>query len=689
MTYYFGPYSINDDDRLLLREGVIVPLTPKVADLLLLLLSRPGHVFDKNQMLAALWSGAFVEEANIAQNISQLRKTLGDPAEKPIYIETIPRRGYRWIAPLCEPSPRAAPTPKWSFPSSRALIAGAAAVLLALIGVLWIRGGSRAPAPVLRPFTSYRGGEYAPAFSRDGQRVAFVWRPESQRYFDVFIKSIESEELTRVTNGEFEHGSVSWSPKGDSLAFLRYGKGDYSAVVKRSLMTGEERIATRAFTLNQIHDRHVDWSPVNDDLAIADKSGADEPFAIYIVSAATGQRRRLTRPPPGSRGDTGAVFSRDGQRIAFRRTLGATVTDLYVVPVAGGEPRRITFDIAYTSAHDWTSDDSEIVFSSSREGGFALWRVSESGGEPKPAWPTGGNFLSIAGSRLAFSLWFADTNIWRLPIGPGHSGTTAPLIASTRTDISPHYSPDGNSIAFRSNRSGTDEIWIANSDGSSERPVTHFAGPLTGSPRWSPDSWQIAFDSRPGGEANIFVISGAGGAPRQVTGGGNNVVPSWSGDGRWIYYSSNRTGNWQVWRIPADSVGGSGAIQITQHGGFAPFESHDGRFVYYAKGENVPGIWRVPVPGGSEEEFCAQPLGGLWGHWALGPKGLYIVDTDKISARLIRVSYQTRSPTQVRELPRPPFWNDGGLALAPDERWILYAQADSDGSDIFVVDGFR
>ena len=103
----------------------------------------------------------------------------------------------------------------------------------------------------------------------------------------------------------------------------------------------------------------------------------------------------------------------------------------------------------------------------------------------------------------------------------------------------------------------------------------------TGTPRWSPDGRRIAFDARQRQDGDIYVIDADGGAPRRVTTEpSDDVVPSWSGDGRWIYFASKRTGRWEVWKVPID---GGQAVQVTKHGGFAAFESRDGRSVFYAK----------------------------------------------------------------------------------------------------------
>ena len=100
--YEFGAFRIDVEERLLLRDHDIVPLPPKAFDTLLLLVRNPGRALEKNTMMKELWPDVFVEEANLAQHISLLRKTLGEGPTEPKYIETIPRRGYRFLAKVVE-----------------------------------------------------------------------------------------------------------------------------------------------------------------------------------------------------------------------------------------------------------------------------------------------------------------------------------------------------------------------------------------------------------------------------------------------------------------------------------------------------------------------------------------------------------------------------------------------------------
>ncbi len=159
-----------------------------------------------------------------------------------------------------------------------------------------------------------------------------------------------------------------------------------------------------------------------------------------------------------------------------------------------------------------------------------------------------------------------------------------------------------------------------------------------------------------------------------------------SNDGRWIYFSSNRTGRRQVWKAPA--VGGP-AVQMTKNGGFAPLESPDGQFVYYAK-FTEPGIWRVPVEGGEETLVLDLLQPGLWGYWAVVEEGIYFLNAEAKPRPAIEFfRFATRRATRVFVPEKEPWFGNPGLALSPDGRWILYAQVDQETSDIMLVENFR
>ena len=126
-----------------------------------------------------------------------------------------------------------------------------------------------------------------------------------------------------------------------------------------------------------------------------------------------------------------------------------------------------------------------------------------------------------------------------------------------------------------------------------------------GSPCFSADGKSIAFDAtRPGGGWNLYLVPADGGPVKPLTSDAfNNTRPSWSLDGRWIYFASDRTGDWQIWKMPSS---GGKPEQITWGGGRDPVVSWDGRRVYYAKSPPIQGIWEVPAEGGQEVQIVGR-----------------------------------------------------------------------------------
>jgi Tol biopolymer transport system component len=569
-----------------------------------------------------------------------------------------------------------------------AMIAGSAAVVLtAGLGLLLLRSGMPLLNPVplppkVTPFTTFQGAETQPAFSPDGSRIAFVWGGEDGNS-DIYVRPITGGELQRITTDVAEDVSPVWSPDGTRIAFLRT-KNNETAVFIAPLPNGVHAKITDVFPARiEAVGRHLDWSPDGRYLALADKNSVQEPFGIYLVRMADGQKQRLTFPPAESIGDFSPAFSPDGKWISFLRAPSSGITELYIAPLAGGEPRQLTHDQREALAQCWTPDSHSIVFASSRVGNFNLWRIAASGGVPIgiPGIAEGASepTFSRDGRYLAYSSSFQDANIWRIDLS-AQPVKHRILISSTQYDSSAQFSPDGGRIAFRSNRSGYHEVWVSGSDGRNQNQLTHFGGTLAGTPRWSPDGRWIAFDARPEGQADIFVISAEGGTPRRLTfEPTEDVVPSWSRDGKWIYCASHRSGTWQVWKTPAE--GGAG-IQVTQHGGFAAFESADGKYLYYAKGRTEGGLYRMPTAGGEEMVVLDRLKPGYWGYWALANDGIYFADGPGIYF----FRFQDKRIRQISTVEKGLTIGDSSMALSPDGRTLLYTQIDQSGADIMLAE---
>ena len=578
-------------------------------------------------------------------------------------------------------------------------VAGLIAVILIAAAGAWLRFfrstvTNPGLSPKTVPLTSYVGDECCASFSPDGSEVAFVWTGPKRDSQHIYVKLVDMENAVRLTNNPNPDGSPAWSPDGRYIAFLR-NLGDKMGVFLVPAIGGPERKLREIDSVLEVAREGrpvhgfatVTWYPDGKWLAFQDQD------SIWMFSVDTGERRKLTFPPEGD-SDFNPAFSPDGKSLAFSRVLAPYVSEIYLLALSDdrtpkAEPKQLTFGRRFSRWPVWNANGSEIIFS------FWIWPwpdesellrlpVSE-GGPPRPLLgaPVQGlhPVISRRGDRLAYTRFVSDSNIWRIEVPGPNTKALEPVnfISSTYPDSSPVYSPDGKKIVFTSARSGHDEMWICDSDGSN---VVELTSTVAGSPHWSLDGQRIVFDSNVGGKFKVYTIDAAGGSPRSLTNGAaDDAVASYSSDGHWIYFVSNRTGEWQVWKMPAD---GGQAIQVTKHGGRIGFESLDGTFVYYSKGLELTDLWRVPAGGGEETKI----LDSVWGMaFAVARKGIYFVAPHPDGSSAVQFySFATGNVTSIATIRRPVDW---GMSVSPDERSILYTQIDEAGSDLMLVENFH
>ncbi len=701
-----------------------------------MLLERPGQVVTREEIQKRLWPDHTIVEFDHSINaaIKRLREALGDSAHNPRFVETLARRGYRFLVPVdrqpddleraaselpvgprplrreMEPGPSvgqlSASTTTWTrfdFWRKRRLlaVAGVLAFVLATGGALLLRFASSGTPSVTRttPLTGNPGWEEHPAFSPDGSQVAFSWAKKVGGSSDIYVKLIGAGVPLRLTTMPGINFCPAWSPDGRYIAFLRRVPGGSGIFVIPALGGPESKLGQSAgaeYDWGSMLNPRLSWSPNRKYLAIVDKGSPQDRDSIFLLSAETGEKRRLTSPPAQFSGDGLPAFSPDGQQLAFARCKGEA-NDLYVLSVTTdgtprGECNRLTFDQRQIASLDWTPDGRGIVFSSNRADTFSIRKVSAAGGEPTPLVTGKDNafHLSVSrrGHRLAYSRIEIIASIWRTegPSWKGRRGSHTRLIASNGIDMEPQFSPDRKRIVFTSTRSGSSEIWRSDSNGSNPVQLTSLGGTwlTSGSPRWSPDGRYIAFDSYKEGHHKIHVVSVGAGFVRQLTTEPDeDRLPSWSYDGHWVYFGSDRSGTWQVWKVPAD---GGPPTQLSRQGGDEPFESSDGKFIYYYKAH---GIWKVPVGGGDETQVLDHTMRG---HWALLPQGICLFNPIASPGPALEFfSFATHQLEKFATLPGDitGSFEEPALTASPDGRWVLYDRADHVESGIQFVENFR
>ena len=251
------------------------------------------------------------------------------------------------------------------------------------------------------------------------------------------------------------------------------------------------------------------------------------------------------------------------------------------------------------------------------------------------------------------------------------------IISGDGGNAAPQFSPDGHRIAFMSNRSGPWQIWMSNADGSD--PVQVSFTESAGTPRWSPDGKNFVFDAP--WEGTTFVFLAPVNQPQNARPVAEGCVPSFSRDGKYVYFASDRTGDFEVWKV---AVAGGPEIQVTRHGGFAALESGDGN-LYYAKSKYPnPEIWRVPVAGGEEVAISPMLRPRTWASWTVTKDGVLLV-ADLPDGRSHLTLYDPGKGTarELTSLQTSPFW----MAASADGKKVV--MNDAAEQQITMVENLR
>jgi DNA-binding winged helix-turn-helix (wHTH) protein len=529
----FGPFTMDLATRELRKSGIRVKLSGQPFEILAALLEHPGQLVTRDQLRKRIWSeDTFVDFGHgLNAAVNKLREALGDSADDPRFVETLPRRGYRFIAPVEE----FAPVPPVAIPAS----------------------------PELAPVQAV---------------AAPVWR---------------------------EPGNDEWQ----SIVPVRR----QTLVQLSSVLAG---ILLVSFGITGIWSHWPSRPSPNDaDSRLKQAAG---PFAYQAA------QRTLKETAESSARNT-------SENSESQRNV---------------EPANPASSFASGSRHSETPNSTNKP--NIRPGAWdedSLLRLEHSGKPPR--------FVRAQST-------VDNPAILRLDLTKRPSfDSVEPVVVGREAIAGPQPSPDGTKLVFMAGRTDAMDIWVSNSDGSSPRKLTDTG--RAGTPRWSPDSRWIAFDSDGRyGRSGIYVVSADSGIVHAVVEDkSNNSVPSWSRDGKFIYFASNQGASWgredsEIWKVPA---AGGQPIQITRRGGFSAFESADGQTLYYAKSryEN-PEIWSVPVGGGTESRVSLLHP-STWASWALTNKGILLLS--EYSGQISELQYfdfATHSIHALAELEKASFW---------------------------------
>lgn len=697
-------FELDTQSRELRKAGVRLNLPEQPFQILECLLDRPGELVSRDDLRQRLWPGdTFVDfEHGLNAAVSRLRDVLGDSADSPRFVETVPRRGYRFLAPV-EGGPNGAleqHEPAVVAQPRRRLVwwggaIGLGALAAAALGWTFVPtrtdvSEERAMRPV--PLSTLSGWSYWPTFSPDGAQVAFS-RSGTGQYekSSIHVQLVGSTETRQLMTDATDDFGPSWSPEGRRIAFLR--KSSVGNGIHLTSPLGGSAVKVSDFAA----EAPISWSPDGRYLAVQRAAASTtEQSALWLIPLDGGNPRPITNvtPPAVNRSPS---FSPDGRRLAY-----ASCTNL----VEGGchiEVLSLNSDLTRSarpvwrvpgtfygiSTIAWTRDGQSLIFDGGGSGlGTQLLRAPADASRAPSAVEVaelrpGAPATARTRDTLAFVRTIINVDIYRFASGEPARG----VVTSSMNDFQPEFSPDGTRIVFCADRTGDAvEIWVAAADGSGAHPLGPGPNGTQCSPHWAPDGRVIAFDSQsPDGHWHVWTIDSDGGTPRQITKGpGTQNMPSWSRDGRWIYFAADRGRGMNIWRVNARD-GTEEQITRTGSGGFS-LESGDGLSLLYQAQNADSALLAMPLGSGAAKQLvgCVNAA-----KFAASPSGIYYVACD--AGTDPGVHFLDPKTGRHRVLGRLDRYAAGmpGLAVSPDGTSILYSRLSHDSADLMLIENFR
>jgi Tol biopolymer transport system component/DNA-binding winged helix-turn-helix (wHTH) protein len=515
IVYEFGDVRVDLGLMSAARGTEPIPLEPKAFDVLAYLLAHRDRLVTKDELLDAVWAGTFVTPNVLTRVIAQIRRGLGDESGDARYVETVAKRGYRFIAPVTVVGDSALVTPPGPAPEPPAPAARAAdgapgrhtRAAFAVVAVLAIAAaalaafflprdrGRRATGVDadlhLQRLTNRRGYSANPALAPDGH--ALVYSSDAKGPLELYLTSLTPGVAeVQLTNDGGQNIQPDWSPDGQWIAFHSRKRG------------GVWIVPANGGTPQQVTDFGSDpaWSPDNATIAFtSDAGGLAGQSSLWIVNRDGSGRRALTKIGTPAGGHRSPSWSHDGRHVVFVVTRGGWTMQIWTVDVATGEQRLV--DTTTNGADPcFAPTDRAVLWGGATQtvnGRLFRRAVDENGapvGETEAVLPMDAGIVegvSLASNgTLAFAAKTTDANFWAVDVGAdGRGGEPVRLTDDLARSTHPNYGP-GRRVAYQQVPIGSSaSIWIMNEDGSGRTSLV--PGTPGVEPQWDPAGGRLMF----------------------------------------------------------------------------------------------------------------------------------------------------------------------------------------------------
>lgn len=729
----FDKFDVDTRSGELRKNGSRIRLQAQPFQLLVLLLRNAGEVVTRDEICSNLWpSDTFVDfEHGLAAAVNKVREALGDSADNPKYIETLPKRGYRFIgkikmeAPVVMYSPEAREaaefpplppdagqphtlgsrnhTPRWlkilsthrSEPTAarrdlswlkKAVVASATLAAISTASLFVLRSKPRpaveaaAMPPQPTPFTALPGAEISPVFSPDGSRIAFAWDgPQMAGKFDLYVKALNSETTIRLTQHPSDWISAAWSPDGTQIAIHRVDGKDTGLYLVPALGGPERKL--KATKVPYFVVTPLTWTPDGKWIGYAEALPNEDKDRIFWISVDSLEVHAKPHNPACLH-EAQPDYSHSGNEYGYACVHNTGEFEIYSV-AKDGEPKHIVTTHDFLERWAWSADDKHLILSVRTATGAAFYEADVSDGVtrrlsvgPDASEPA----VSPTGRKIAYVVAPGSENLVRQDLQNLKSGPVE-LIGSTRAEENAEYSPDGKFIVFDSDLRGPLAIWLCDADGKNLVELAKAEGSAEG-PRWSPDGKRVLYETHESDHFYMYVVDLAERVPHKIaTDVTEAQAPNWSRDGKWIYFRSFAKIGHKIYRV--SSEGGQATEVTSSPDATYPQESFDGNTLFFSSRNVNADIRMIDLRESIESHVAGMPRVASEDLWTVGRKGIYFVPPYGSN-----VSYFDLATRKIHEVFRAPQGFGHGLAVSPDERFILYAQPGKERADIMMMDNY-